>query len=275
MNTRGLLHQGLAAALTLLLAATAAADDRLQQVLDMEHRAQSSARDEFRHPQQTLDFFGLQPEMTVVEIWPGGGWYTEILAPYLRDSGTFYAAHFDPDTGVEYFRRSLSNFEEKLAANPELYDQVKMSVFDPPAKTEIAPAGSADMVVTFRNAHNWYMRGGGEEKLQVAFDAFYQALKPGGILGVVDHRLPEDRPDSEQDASGYIKQSVVVAAAEKAGFTLAGSSDVNANPKDSADHPSGVWTLPPSLREGDTDREKYLAIGESDRMTLKFVKDKE
>lgn len=249
-----------------------AEEDKLQQVLDMEHRAQASIRDDFRHPGETLEFFGITPDMTVVEIWPGGGWYTEILAPYLRDSGTLYAAHFDPETEVEYFSRSLSNFEKKLADDPDLYDQVKMTVFDPPAKTDIAPAGSADMVVTFRNAHNWYMRGGGEEKLQVAFDAFYKALKPGGVLGVVDHRLPESRPDTDQDQSGYIKQSVVVAAAEKAGFELAATSAINANPKDTADHPSGVWTLPPSLREGDTDREKFLAIGESDRMTLKFVK---
>ena len=272
MNIRGLLRQTIAGTLALLLAATVSADDKLQQVMDMEHRAQSSVRDEYRHPLQTLSFFGLRPDMTVVEIWPGGGWYTEILAPYLRDKGTFYAAHFDPETEVEYFRRSLENYEQKLAANPELYDQVKMTVFDPPAQTDIAPAGSVDMVLTFRNAHNWYMRGGGEEKLQVAFDAFYKALKPGGVLGVVDHRLPEGRPDTQQDSSGYIKQSVVVAAAEKAGFTLADSSDINANPKDTADYQGGVWTLPPSLREGDTNRDKYLAIGESDRMTLKFVK---
>ncbi|HEY7884255.1 MAG TPA: methyltransferase [Cellvibrionaceae bacterium] len=264
--------QTIAAGLCMTLASTALVAETLDNVLAGEHRSQAVARDEFRNPAETLQFFGIEPDMTVVEIWPGGGWYTEILAPYLRDNGTFYAAHFDPATDVEYFKRSLDNYASKLAANPELYDQVKMTVFNPPANTEIAPAGSADLVVTFRNAHNWYMRGGGEEKLVASFATIYKALKPGGVLGLVDHRLPEDRPDSDQEQSGYIKQSVVVSAAEKAGFTLAASSDINANPKDTADHKSGVWTLPPSLREGDTDREKYLAIGESDRMTLKFVK---
>ena len=261
------------AVLTVTASSWAAADDEaLQDVLAGEHRAESSARDEYRHPGETLAFFGIEPDMTVVEIWPGGGWYTEILAPYLRDEGVFYAAHFNPDSEIGYFKRSRENYGEKLAANPELYDQTKVSVFNPPEQYDIAPAGSADMVLTFRNAHNWYMRGGGEEKLLAAFSAFYRALKPGGILGVVDHRLPEERSDKAQEESGYIKQSVVVNAAEKAGFVLAAESEVNANPQDTTKHEHGVWTLPPSLRGGDKDREKYTEIGESDRMTLKFVK---
>ncbi|UTF59945.1 class I SAM-dependent methyltransferase [Gilvimarinus sp. DA14] len=261
------------AVLTVTASSWAAADDEaLQEVLAGEHRAESSARDEYRHPGETLAFFGIEPDMTVVEIWPGGGWYTEILAPYLRDEGVFYAAHFNPDSEVEYFKRSRDNYGEKLAANPELYDATKVSVFNPPDEYDIAPAGSADMVLTFRNAHNWYMRGGGEEKLLSAFSAFYRALKPGGILGLVDHRLPENRDDEEQDTSGYIKQSTVISAAEKAGFVLAAESEVNANPKDKAKYQHGVWTLPPSLRGGDKNRDKYMGIGESDRMTLKFVK---
>ncbi|WP_339898355.1 methyltransferase [uncultured Gilvimarinus sp.] len=247
-------------------------NDKLNEALHQEYRGDAAARDEYRHPAETLTFFGIEPDMTVVEIWPGGGWYTDILAAYLRDSGTFYAAHFDPDTEVAYFKRSREAYGKKMAAHPERYDQVKLSVFNPPEQYDIAPVGSADAVLTFRNAHNWYMNGGGEKRLLAAFSAFHRALKPGGVLGVVDHRLPEDRDVSEQEGSGYIKQSVIERVAKQAGFELAASSDINANPKDTADHEKGVWTLPPSYRLGDTDRAKYEAIGESDRMTLKFVK---
>src|SRR5690554_819061 len=271
MKTRTLLHQMMATFLILWLAVDVAAEDNLQQVLDMEHR-QSSERDDWRHPAETLAFFGVEPDMTVVEIWPGGGWYTEILAPYLREQGTFYAAHFAPESEVEYFRRSLQGYQGKLAAQPELYDQVKVTVFDPPAETAIAPAGTVDRVLTFRNAHNWYMRGGGEEKLHTAFVAFYQALKPGGVLGVVDHRLPESRADKLQDSSGYMKQSVVIAAAEKAGFKLVESSESDGDAAVSADGPRGVWTLRAIFAAGEGQRERYLAGGESDRMALKFGK---
>ncbi|MBU2884465.1 methyltransferase [Gilvimarinus agarilyticus] len=261
------------AVLTVTASSWAAADDeKMQHVLAGEHRAENSARDESRHPGETLSFFGLEPDMTVVEIAPGGGWYTEILAPYLRDTGTYYAAHFDPNSSVAYYQRSRAGFDTKLAANPELYDQTQVTQFELPNKLDIAPAGSADMVLTFRNVHNWYMRGGGEEKVALAFDAFYKALKPGGVLGVVDHRLPEDYADEAQDHSGYIKTSTVVKVAEAAGLVLDAQSEVNANPKDTAQHEKGVWTLPPSYRLGDTDRAKYEAIGESDRMTLRFVK---
>lgn len=261
------------AVLTVTASSWAAADNKLlQDVLAGDHRAESSARDEYRHPAETLAFFGIEPDMTVVEIAPGGGWYTEILAPYLRDRGTFYAAHFDPESSVGYYKNSRAGFDKKMAANPELYDQTKISLFELPNKLDIAPDGSADMILTFRNVHNWYMRGGGEENTAVAFDAFYKALKPGGVLGVVDHRLPESADDSAQDQSGYIKTSTVIKAAKAAGFELAAESEINANPKDSANYEKGVWTLPPSLRMGEQDREKYLAIGESDRMTLRFVK---
>ncbi len=245
----------------------------LDEVLTAEHRQDAAQRDQYRHPAETLEFFDVQPDMTVVEIWPGGGWYTDILAPYLRDQGKLYAAHFNPESDVEYFRKSRQKFEENLQAKPELFDQVAITTFDPPAMTDIAPAGSVDRVLTFRNVHNWYMRGGGDDRLGAAFSAFYKALKPGGILGVVDHRLAANRPLSDQDASGYMNEEYVIKVAEQAGFRLLDKSDINANPADTTLHPKGVWTLPPSLRLGEEKRDYYVSIGESDRMTLKFIKD--
>tara|TARA_R110002072_G_scaffold104833_16_gene229530 strand:+ start:2848 stop:3672 length:825 start_codon:yes stop_codon:yes gene_type:complete len=231
------------------------------------------ARDRYRHPAETLEFFGLRPDMTVVEIWPGaGGWYTEILAPLLRDKGKLYAAQFNEDSSSAYYRHSRETFLAKIGARPEVYDQLSVTTFNPPEYMAIAPANSADLVLTFRNVHNWYMRGGGDERVTSAFSAMYQALKPGGVLGVVDHRLPADRPLSEQETSGYMSQDYVIRMATQAGFELVASAEINANPKDSASHPEGVWSLPPSLRMGESAREHYLAIGESDRMTLKFRK---
>ena len=229
-------------------------------------------RDDARHPYETLQFFGIRPDLAVVEIWPGGGWYTEILAPYLKARGTLYAAHFNPESGSPYFRDSRAKFEAKLAAQPEVYGSVKLTTFDPPDRIEIAPPNSADLVLTFRNVHNWYMRGGGEARLNAALHAMYAALKPGGVLGIVDHRLPATRPAAEQESSGYLLEEVVITAAQRVGFQLVGKSEINANPKDTADHPNGVWTLPPTLRIDEAQRDRYRAIGESDRMTLKFVK---
>lgn len=211
--------------------------------------------------------------MTVVEIWPGGkGWYTGILAPWLRDQGTLYAAHFNEDSPSEFYRKSRQQFLEMTAASPALYAEVIVTAFNPPAHTDIAPAGSADRVLTFRNVHNWYMRGGGDERVLAAFEAFYKALKPGGILGVVEHRLPAERSLSEQRHSGYMREDYVIRMAEQAGFRLLKRSEINANPADTADHPEGVWTLPPSLRLGDDRKAYYTGIGESDRMTLAFIK---
>ncbi len=245
----------------------------LRAAIDGEQRTPSyQARDSARHPYETLQFFGITPDMTVVELWPGGGWYSEILAPYLRDQGVLYAAHFNPQSEIAYFARSRAAFAEKLAADPETYSKVRLSVFDPPNKQEIAPPGSADAVVTFRSVHNWYMRGGGEDKVKAAFQDMYRALKPGGILGVVEHRLPEQRPLSEQETSGYMRTDFVIDMARAVGFVLVDGSEVNANPADTADHPKGVWTLPPSLRLGEEKADYYLTIGESDRMTLKFIK---
>ena len=226
------------------------------------------ARDPYRHPTETLAFFGVRPNHTVVEIWPGGGWYTEILAPYLASGGgALYLAA--PDWG----RGGITKLQ---AANPALYGGLRIAdfpVFD--GKAAEIPAGSADVVLTFRNVHNWrmgYRRDGKPDYSAEAFRQIFAMLKPGGVLGIEDHRLPEGASDERERTSGYIKTSTVVRLAEAAGFKLVGSSEVNANPKDSADWPDGVWTLPPSLALKDQDRAKYLAIGESDRMTLKFVK---
>ena len=236
-------------------------------VLAGAHRSEANrARDQYRHPADTLAFFGLQPGMTVVEVAPGGGWYTEVLAPILAGQGKLYAAHGIPEAS-EYAAKSLAGYQAKLASDP-IYKSVEVTRFGKGHYDRLAPAGSADMVLTFRNVHNWYMGDFAGD----AFKAFYAVLKPGGVLGVVEHRLPEDRPDDAMKSSGYMKRSTIVALAEAAGFKLVGESEVNANPKDTANWPKGVWTLPPNFRDGDTDRAKYAAIGESDRMTLKFVK---
>lgn len=241
---------------------------RLDSILAGAHRSEANrARDQYRHPKETLLFFGVRPDMTVVEITPGAGWYTEVLAPLLKDKGRYIAAHNNPQ-GSQGAQRQRASFLEKVG-NQEVYGRPAVTSFGRGIEGNLAAPGSADMVLTFRNVHNWMGAGFSD----AAFKAFYTALKPGGVLGVVEHRLPEDRPDSEEARrSGYVKQSEVIRMAEAAGFKLVGSSEVNANPKDTADHPKGVWTLPPNFALGDTDRAKYAAIGESDRMTLKFVK---
>ena len=223
------------------------------------------ARDRYRHPAETLAFFGVDPTDTVVEIWPGGGWYTEILAPYLAERGTYYAA---TPAG-----RGTERFQAFVAANPATYGRVRIATFPVTAGGGTpVPAGTADVVLTFRNVHNWMGSESGESIAPEAFRQLYAMLKPGGTLGIVDHRLPESADSARERSSGYLKTSTVRNLAEAAGFRFAGSSEINANPNDSADWPQGVWTLPPTLRLKDQDREKYLAIGESDRMTLKFVK---
>jgi len=241
--------------------AQADAASALKNAVDSTSRSsEERARDRYRHPLETLTFFGLKPDMTVVEIWPGGGWYTDILAPYLRDHGKLYAAISSGENASEY--------QKKLADDPARFGKVVVTQLDPPDKMQIAPPGSADMVVTFRNVHNW-MRGGNGEAV---FKAMYAALKPGGILGVEEHRADPSTPQDPKAASGYVREDYAITLAEEAGFILAGKSDVNANPKDTKNYTKGVWTLPPTLRLGDTDKAKYLAIGESDRMTLKFLK---
>ena len=252
--------------------ATAGADvGKIKEAVMDPARASQSARDEFRNPAETLEFFGLKQDMTVVEVSPGGGWYTAILNPVVKDKGKLIGAHFFiDDKAPEFYKKSLEGFKKKVDSNP-LFADIEISAFHPTKALDIAPAGSADMVLTFRNLHNWYMRHG-DEGVMNAFKAFNKALKKGGVLGVVEHRMPEKLDQEENKRSGYMKQSYAIEMAKKAGFKLVATSEVNANEKDTAMHPRGVWTLPPRLALGDEDKEKYMAIGESDRMTLKFVK---
>lgn len=246
----------------------------IQKAVDGEHRsADNRARDKYRHPGETLEFFGLRPDMTVVEMWPGSGWYTQILAPIVAAEGRLYTAQYSANPRAGYQRRYYGAFLTMLGNNADIYRDVAVTTFYPPYQLEIAPPGSADMVLTFRNLHNWI---GDQRKdgvsATLAFKAMYDALKPGGILGITDHRWPEDASDADPFNTGYMKASEAIALAEAAGFKLVARSEVNANPRDTHDYEEGVWTLPPSLALGEKDREKYLAIGESDRFTLKFVK---
>jgi predicted methyltransferase len=249
--------------------ALAEASEALKAAVAAPSRTEANrARDRYRHPVETLSFFGVQPNQNVVEIWPGGGWYTEILAPYLTSGGgKLTLATLDGQLG------GVAKLRD---AQPALYANVATATF--PAFDAAAvrvPDGTADVVLTFRNVHNWRMGYRREDKQDYSAEAFRQMfamLKPGGVLGVVDHRLPEGASDERERNSGYIKISTVRRLAEQAGFRLVGTSEINANPNDTADWPDGVWTLPPALRLGEKDRAKYLAIGESDRMTLKFEK---
>jgi predicted methyltransferase len=229
--------------------------------------AAERARDQYRNPAATLAFFGLQPNMTVIEVNPSAGYYSAILAPVLRANGRYIAAHPDPATSAG--AKGVVDRWTARFADTAVYGTPQVIVFNKATAANFAQPGSADMVLTFRNVHNWEGAGFAPD----AFRGFFAALKPGGILGVEEHRLPENREVTEAVAkSGYMKQSAVIALAKAAGFELVGSSEVNANPRDTADHANGVWALLPNLRGGDVDRAKYLAIGESDRMTLKFRK---
>jgi predicted methyltransferase len=264
---------GLAATLSMAAVQPAAADtaQQLDKILAGSHRdAKNAARDQYRHPKETLLFFGIQPDMSVVEVWPSGGWWTEILAPLLRDEGKYYAAWFATEwkNTPDFLKEREKGFDAMLAAKPDVYGKVIKTKLLAPDYVDIAPKGSVDMVLTFRNVHNWAKAGNAD----AMFKAFYDALKPGGILGVKDHRAKPGTAFKQQIDSGYMTEEYVISTAEKAGFKFVAKSEINANPKDSTDHPAGVWTLPPTLRLGEKDREKYLAIGESDRMTLKFVK---
>lgn len=237
------------------------------------HRsAGNKARDAHRRPRETLTFFGFRSDMTVVEIWPGTGWYTEILAAALKDKGTLYAAHYSLNPRYGYQRRYFGEFLGKLGADPDLYRDVIITRLDVPYEVDIAPRGAADMVLTFRNAHNWVSPHYGTQTGPVTFQVMFDVLKPGGVLGVVDHRWPDPATEDPAADSGYVSEERLIALAEAAGFTFVARSDLNRNDKDNHEHPQGVWTLPPSLAMGEEDREKYLAIGESDRMTLKFIK---
>lgn len=270
----------LAAALSLPLLPAQAADasatqlaaapvrDLLAPILAGDHRSDTNkARDQWRHPVETLEFFGVEPGMSVVEIWPGGGWYTEVLGPLLNANGRYIAAGSDPNGASAGALAGIQRFKDKLAARPDLYANTQVAAFGPKA-LDFVPAGSVDRVLTFRNVHNWMGAGWAED----AFKAMFKALKPGGVLGVVEHRANKDQPQDPKAPTGYVREDYVIKLATDAGFKLVATSEVNSNPRDTKDHPKGVWTLPPTLTMKDQDRDKYLAIGESDRMTLRFVK---
>lgn len=246
----------------------------IEQAVAGEHRsAENKARDKYRKPVETLAFLGLESDMTVVEIWPGGGWYSDILAPVLKDKGKFIAAQYDLNGPYRYQRRAMANFLTQAAAHPNVYRKVEIVEFSLPYKLKLTTPGTADMVVTFRNVHNLVadLYGGGAYA-DLAFNAWFDALKPGGVLGVVDHMWDDPHNEDPKARNGYISKQRTVALAEKAGFKLVAESDILRNPKDTKDYPNGVWSLPPSLVVDKQDEAKQLAIGESDRFLLKFVK---
>jgi len=253
-------------------------------VLAMAHRsAENKARDEFRHPAETLAFFGVRKDSTVVELWPGGGWYTEVLGPYVKDKGKLVVTIFDPNGPDAYYGTAQSKkMLERIEKEKDLLGDVGHVVV--PVKIELAPdgkmkglqiqpfelgpEGSADVVLTFRNSHGWY-RG---DALPIVYGAAFKVLKPGGIFGVEQHRAAEGADPNQTADKGYLPEKTVIDAAQAVGFELVEKSEVNANPKDTHDHPNGVWSLPPSLEVEEKDKAKYAEIGESDRMTLKFRK---
>ncbi len=264
--------------------AAPAADEIWTAALEGAHRSDDNkARDQFRHPKETLQFFGVTPTSTVVELAPGGGWYTEILAPLLHEGGSLTITSADPNGNEAYYgTRQAKAFLDKKANMADVYGNVNTSISDIAVETgddgkvtgikinamDLGPENSADVVLTFRSSHGWYNR----EALALAYGAAFKVLKPGGVFGVVQHRAAEGADPSESAKKGYVPEATVIEFATKAGFELAERSEINANAKDTKDYPKGVWTLPPGLAEGDTDKDKYMAIGESDRMTLKFVK---
>ena len=261
-----------AAAAAPVVAADAATDPLAAAIASPARTPKFVARDVYRHPAETLRFFGLRPDQTVVEVWPGRGWYLEILAPYLRDRGKYYAAIEAPDVAgaSKEAKDDAALLRQRIADDKAHFGKVIVTELQPPQLTEICPPGSADVVLTFRNVHNWIDKG--DEQAQ--FQAFFKALKPGGVLGVVEHRAKPGISLEDMHKSGYVDEAYVKKLAAAAGFRFDAESPINDNPKDTKDYPEGVWALPPTLTLGDKDRAKYLAIGESDRMTLRFVKPK-
>ncbi|MBC8071079.1 MAG: class I SAM-dependent methyltransferase [Deltaproteobacteria bacterium] len=263
-------------------AAVSAAD--FGTVLALPHRtAESRSRDASRHPAETLAFFGVSPESKVVELWPGGGWYTEIIAPFVKDKGALTVTVFDPNGPAGYYGTDQAKkMIERLAADKAVLGNVQhvivpqkleMGADGKVAKTtiqafELGAENSADVVLTFRNSHGWYRN----DALGTVYGAAFRVLKPGGTFGVEQHRAPEGADPNVTAEKGYISEATVIDAAKAVGFELVERSEINGNPKDTHDHPNGVWSLPPSLDGGEVDKAKYEAIGESDRMTLKFRK---
>lgn len=231
-------------------------------ILSNDRTESFKLRDQYRHPEETIAFFQIKPNMTVIELSPGSGWYTEIFANYLHEPGNLIAAHFDANSTRAYFKNSRIKFEQKISASP-MYKNV--SIVD--LSSNLAPKESVDAVVTFRNLHNWL-----GQQMEDIFSASYRSLKPGGLFGIVEHRANKGTSFENMKKTGYVTEEYAIAIAKKHGFELVATSEINANPKDTKHHPKGVWTLPPTLRLKDADKDKYLSIGESDRMTLLFRK---
>jgi predicted methyltransferase len=243
--------------------------NKLKKIIKSDHRSlKNKTRDVYRNPVKTLQFFEVKPNMTVVEVSPGRGWYTEILGPYLKDKGELYMEIFSENSKRSYAPKLNKNIKE-MTKNTKLFGKTHFTVLEAPNELgPIAPDNSVDRVLTFRNVHNWMKDG----KAKEAFMAFYKGLKPGGILGVVEHRAKMNKKQDPKAKSGYVREDYVIDLAQSVGFKFVSKSEINANYNDSTIHPEGVWTLPPSLRLKDKNKSKYQAIGESDRMTIKFLK---
>jgi len=250
----------------------------LQTILADDFRSQENKeRDQYRHPAETLQFFGIQPSMKVLEIWPARGWYTEILAPYLKDQGQLTIARTRRNDGnLEdpkkiHWARQADKLEQDIDKHPDYFGKVEQLEFDPPAMMDFGGVGRYDMILSVRNAYVWNEQG----YLLDVFRAFFDALKPGGTLALVEHRSSTLSAIASRAGEGYLDEYYVISVAKEAGFELAARSEINANPKDTKDYPKGVFALPPTLAMGAKDRDRYLAIGESDRMTLRLVKPSE
>jgi predicted methyltransferase len=268
---RALLALPLAAVLTFAACASTVSDSSLQSAVASPVRGDKAPlRDRYRHPVETLQFFALAPNQSVLEIAPGGGWYTDILAPYLRDHGTLYEAQYLPPQGDLPAGEAKSNaaFASKIAASPGTYGTVVIGSLRAGQLNGLPAALQVDRVLTFRNIHNWIEDG----QVDASMHAFYQVLKPGGMLGVEEHRAKPGTSLQQMIDTGYVTEAYVIEHAKAAGFTLSAKSEVNSNPDDTKDYPNGVWSLPPTYRGGATDHDRFAAIGESDRMTLLFVK---
>lgn len=242
----------------------------LSAAADGPHRSEENrARNVYRNPVDTLLFFGITPSQTVLELYPGRGWYTEVLAPFLADNGELIVGNYDPEGDPEAYATTIAGWVvDMLAERADVFGSVRHEVFVPGRRVTLTEDGSVDLVLSFRNAHGWARNGITEQVMAEIF----RVLRPGGTFGLVTHRAAEDADPAEALRLGYLRESDVIAAAEAAGFVLEARSEINANPADTRDHPEGVWTLPPTLRMGDENRDHWLAIGESDRMTLRFVK---